>query len=370
MTQERFLSVFETYILRTRGCTCKTAKDYKDYLGYINFRAINMLGYPDYLKWIAECSRYDCIKKYINLLKKSIYFTSTKRHEISNWESAVTALEQFIDELFRDDNYWPQFGKDESLRKVIRYKENADASIRVPGLCVDLKNEYIRIVDFAKHVFGDLIEEKEYDFIPVILNPDKPVRECPATEEYLDKLSRRIEERQDITKEENETLRTGIIRYSLLATFHFGANPRIEIFYCNTEARSREDYLTILKNCLAHEYMHYLHACYCNRIRNNDTYKDDEIREGVAEFFAMLFTLYRDGASDWLFAEKKYWSWAKMFNSGWPYACALYLYSAKGEEKLFTERIWDFKDNGCLDKLIEVFIKSSCIADAQTAFKI
>jgi hypothetical protein len=79
--------------------------------------------------------------------------------------------------------------------------------------------------------------------------------------------------------------------------------------------------------------------------------------------------LYRDNSADWLFAEKKYWSWTKMFGSGWPYADALYLYKASGKEYFYTERIWDFKENRCIEKMVDVLKYSTDFAGAYKIFK-
>ena len=213
-----------------------------------------------------------------------------------------------------------------------------------------------------------MFDEDTYNYIPVVLNPDKPISYHQATEEYLDKLSRKREQRQDTTEEENEILDKGIIACPVLARF-YRKELKIEIYYQNTSANSREEYLSILKNVLAHEYMHYLHYCYCNKIGKDDTFKDDSIREGIAEFFAMLFSLYRDNSADWLFAEKKYWSWTKMFGSGWAYADALYLYKASGKEYFYTERIWDFVDNGCVKKLVDILKYSTDLLLARKIFE-
>ena len=370
MTKERFLSVFEKYVLRTTKCWPDSAESYAQYLKGANSSAMEELGYPDYLEWIAECSLHNRAKDYVFRLAKSVHLTTKPANETKSKRiKAINRLDQFIDEIFCNKNIWPQLGGDESLKMNIRYNKTAHMDMRVPNLCIDLKNEYIRIVDFAKHIFENLFDEKTYDFIPVVLNPDKPISYYQATEEYIRKLSEKREQRQDTTEEENEILRSRIITSSVLARFHHGTEPKIEIFYRNTSANSREDYLSTLKNCLAHEYMHYLHACYCDKIGNDTTFNNDEIREGVAEFFAMLFSLYRDGESDWLFAEKKYWIWAKMFGSGWPYADALYLYKARGKEYFHTERIWDFEDNGCIEKLVDVLRNCADFAKAYTTFK-
>lgn len=370
MTKERFLSIFEAYVLRTRGCKRKTAHDYRMYLEHINTYAISDCRYPDYLEWISECSRDDKVNDYVSRLENSILYSSiAKKYKPTNLTCAIKCLSQFVDEMFFYGNGWPQFGKDEKSIDAIRYHEKVSAVERVFNLCVDLKNEYIRIVDFAKHIFGDLLDEDVYNFVPVVLNPDKPVSYHQATEEYLDKLSRKREQRQDTTEEENEILDKGIIVCPILAQFYRKPEPKIEIFYLNTAASNQEEYLSILKNALAHEYMHYLHYCYCDKIGNYDTFNDDSMREGIADFFAMMFTLYRDNVSDWRFAEKKYLSWTKLFNSGWPYADALYLYKVSGKEHFYTERIWDFMDNGCVKKLTDVLKNSIDLSNAYNIFK-
>ena len=164
-------------------------------------------------------------------------------------------------------------------------------------------------------------------------------------------------------------LRNKAITCPILAKFHRIGYPNIEIYYRNIKTDTYSDYLATLKNCLAHEYMHYLHACYCDKVDDNSTFNYDKISEGMAEFFAMMFTLYRGGFSDCLLAEKKYLTWTKMFNSGWPYADALYMFITRGTENLYTEQVWDFQDNGCIEKLIDILHNSSDFAIALKTFK-
>ena len=384
MVKERFLSVFENYVLRTSKCWSDSAKSYAKYIRDANLSAMNELGSPDYLEWMAECSRYDKLKDYVSKLWVSIDLTVIPTCDAkNNRKCAVRALDSFIDDTFGCCYSPPYLGKDESLKKGICYKKNTGLYERVPGLCIGLKNEYIRVVEFARHIFGDMFCEAEYAYIPIILSPEMPITQYMASREYLDKLWERRGERRnypedcrefpedercDLSDEECEILRSGMLQCRVLAEFHEGAEPKIEIFYRNITASSIDEYLSAIKNCLAHEYMHYLHWCYCKKVGVDSTYRDDEMREGIAEFFAMLFSLYRDGCYDWFFAEKKYLYWAKMLNSGWPYANALCLYRVGNKENFFTEKIWDLMSNGCVEKLLDVLGCSANYAYARNIF--
>lgn len=354
MSKERFLSVFENYALRERGCKRKTANDYKKYLICVNDNAMSKMGYPDYLEWLSECSRYDRAMDYVLKITSSIPLTLTNVDDVSSYYCATKLLKQFVHHIFSDGSSWPQLGKDKKNIDYIEYCNEVAIEERVPNLCVDIKNEYIRIVDFAKHIFGDLFEEDVYTFVPVKLNFDKPVQVYDLNKEYIDALSERRKNREDTTEEENDMLKYKTITCHTLAKFYRGVDPSIEIFYRNISADTYNDYLSRVKNCLAHEYMHYLHACYCDKIGDYSTFNFDKISEGIAEFFAMMFTLYRGSSFDVHLAEKKYLTWTKMFDSGWPYADALYMYKVNGTENYYTEQVWDFEKNGCIDKLINV----------------
>jgi hypothetical protein len=338
------------------------------YIKGANIDAMNDLGYPNYLEWIADCSDYASIKRYVLMLKNGVVSTKTSR-SANQRLGAINYLEQFVDELLLNNESWPQFSNDKNLRSVIKYKDGVDKSVHVAGLCIDLKKEYIKLVGFAKLIFGKLFDQKVYSYIPVILNPGRPFTYYEASEEYLEKLSRRREERQGLTEEEYKILNSKAITSPLWGMFYDGAEPKIEIFYCNIKANTREDYLAKIRNCIAHEYMHYLHYCYCSAIGKYDTYKNENIREGIAEFFAMLFTLYSNNDSDLRFAEKRYLGWVKMFNSGWPYASALCMYKANGKWNHYTDQVFDFSDNGCIEKLLNVLKSSTNLATAIINFE-
>ena len=61
-------------------------------------------------------------------------------------------------------------------------------------------------------------------------------------------------------------------------------------------------------------------------------------------------------------AEDNFVAWRVLDGSGWPYAYALYF--MKKRIKDFSPIFADYKNKGCIDKLVEVFKATPNVADA------
>ena len=99
------------------------------------------------------------------------------------------------------------------------------------------------------------------------------------------------------------------------------------------------------------------------------SYRNANVSEALADFFGAIYSLKRATdrfvvtAKDRIaVAENKYNSWVKWDGSGWPYAYALYF--MKNKLRCFSHAFADYKDKGCINKLIEVFNATKNSADA------
>ena len=109
MTKERFLSIYEAYVLRATKCWHDSAKSYVSYLKGANSSAMKELGYPDYLEWIAECSWYARTRDYVSRLANSVASTKVPNTTKSKRIKAIDFLDQLIDEIFCNTRSWPCF---------------------------------------------------------------------------------------------------------------------------------------------------------------------------------------------------------------------------------------------------------------------
>lgn len=354
MTKKQFLSVFKAYIIRSFGISQATATRYEGYLEKFGTDAHG----TDHLKRIADSGVRHNQMRYAQEIRHHIADTAAPG-VASSYQTAVNYLERFITRP-AEGTAWPRFAPDRGkLRETVIYDDPITPPEQVDGLSIALKNEYIRVVRLARLVFGDQFAQEDYAYIPVILakKEPEPVR-YEVREAFLKKLQEKAE-RQDLTEEEWRVLKTGVIWVLPVARFFLdpAGKPRIEIYYANTCAGSFAGYLAKLKNWLAHEYMHYLHYRYCQRIRDGATWKDDGLREGMADFFAMAFTLYRDGEADWDVAMEQYIHWCRWFDSGLPYANALCFYTVNGKEFCYAEAFEQLVEQKSIQKLSGVLQK-------------
>jgi hypothetical protein len=117
-----------------------------------------------------------------------------------------------------------------------------------------------------------------------------------------------------------------------------------------------EEYVSMVMNVLAHEFVHYLEHEYCkhNKVQH---YQDVRVSEAIADFFGLLFSCYRSEiiriAFDWDVVEKRYNAWIEREGSGWPYAYALHFLRAPYKSK-FSEYSDAELDAAC-EKLRRVF---------------
>ena len=88
------------------------------------------------------------------------------------------------------------------------------------------------------------------------------------------------------------------------------------------------------KNCLAHEYMHFLHYYYAAKHGIANPFKKKELSEAIADCFAVLYSDQTGCAEDRFVAKDTYRTWKELLGSGWPYANAIYCFPTPRKKNL------------------------------------
>ena len=192
--------------------------------------------------------------------------------------------------------------------------ENVSLTTDVALVCETLEQEYASIVCFAEKLFPQL----ELKYIPIIISNEAPMHDGPDGGEKI------------------------------LGAFFASEKPYIEIYYQNADYHDAASF----RKCLAHEYMHYMH--HVNAGKKYDVAKE-ELKEALADFFGVLYSIYRGQTDDLNVAKARYNSWKKNFGTYWPYANALYFYKVHGKEMKFSSDYKQYYDYGCIGKFIQIF---------------
>lgn len=246
-------------------------------------------------------------------------------------------------------------GKDRALCHV-HYDEAVPAHQQIPGLCVQLESAYVWILDFAKALFDTLLEDSDYRYIPVVLSLDIPAdRKFPVSEKYYRELVKRQEKCERLTDVQKNILEERVIRTPILGEFTCNPEPKITLYY-NAAAGCADyaQYISTMVNCLAHEYMHYLHYSRCLSYGMFYFFDNDALSEAMADFFGVLFSLSRKNGEDFHFAKERYFLWNDLLDAGWPYAYAKCFYTAGRKDLPFSVDIEEYYRHGSPQKLRKV----------------
>ena len=198
----------------------------------------------------------------------------------------------------------------------------------VAFVCETLEQEYDGVVRFAEK----LLPQTEFKYIPIIISNQEPMHDSPDGGEKI------------------------------LGAFFASEKPHIEIYYRNADPHD----VAAFRKCLAHEYMHYMH--YVHAYKEYDNAKK-ELKEALADFFGVLYSIHRGQKDDLRVAKARYSSWKKNFGTYWPYANALYFYQVHGKEMKFSSDYKQYEDYGCIGKFIQVFGSTLHPDDAYKAMK-
>lgn len=244
----------------------------------------------------------------------------------------------------------------------VMYCDDVPFSERDENLRRGLEDEYPKILEFAKKIFG-----VENGYISVYLSKRTPVQKIyKAKKSFLDKLRQKNQNQRELTDLEYRILDTKMIVTDVVARFFPGENPYIEIYYKNLPSK----YIRLEKaiNCLVHEYMHFIEYVYS--VENHvPEFADDKVSEALADFFGVLYSINRNSRNDLEVAKNKYDLWKALDGSGWPYAYALYFYCVNRKEMIFSCRFADYVNHGSTDKLVKVFNATIDVKDAYKKLK-
>lgn len=196
----------------------------------------------------------------------------------------------------------------------------------IAQIAYTLEQEYENVIYFAEKLFG----QGTFDYIPIIISDEEPRQEGP----------------EDTTK--------------VVGSFFASSKPYIEIYHRNIDPCNAAG----IRNCLAHEYLHYLHWCSAGAEYSNAS---TELKEALADFFAILFSIDRHGSDDLTFAKAQYALWKKNEGSWWPYAYALYFYNVHGSVLRYTSNFSKYHTHGSIGKFIQIFLSSDHPKDALDA---
>lgn len=309
----------------------RTSKKYKKNTVSTRISNIKVVGkYYDILKEFAidECQGIlDDLQysKNDNKPKTSIAIAGNYYNGLSTYRQT---LKLFIDFL-KDIHYIPPvltkptsakfIGNFDKSYNVARAK-GVSLTTEVEFVCRILENEYASIIKFAE----DLLVQGNFDSIPIIVSDEiPPKQESPFGEEKV------------------------------LGKFFESAKPYIEIYYRNFDANDAAS----IRNCLAHEYLHYLHYVFAEE-EFDDSKTEKGLKEGLADFFGFLYSIHRHGKDDLNVAKKRYDSWEKYFLTFWPYANALYFMRINGKEIKYSENYNNYIKKNCVGKFVQVFFST------------
>ena len=206
--------------------------------------------------------------------------------------------------------------------------EDVPLTTAVAFVCETLEQEYASIARFAEK----LLPQTEFKYIPIIISNQEPMHDSPDGGEKI------------------------------FGAFFASEKPHIEIYYRNADPHDA----AVFRKCLAHEYMHYMHYVYADKEYDN---AKKELKEALADFFGVLYSIHRGQKDDLRVAKARYNSWKKNFGTYWPYANALYFYQVHGKEMKFSSDYKQYEDYGCIGKFIQVFGSTLHPDDAYKAMK-
>lgn len=243
-----------------------------------------------------------------------------------------------------------------SYANVPKYKQ-------VPGLCEYVDRCLDKIKEMAKKIFAKhepnrLTEGNDFGYLRVKLScvcrmgysNDKTDKQI--AQDIVDKS---IENGEPLSVEQVlELIQQREFEDRMLGCFTWGKNrPQITIYYMNFHTSSYKTFYAMIFNTLAHEYMHYFEHLVRRRLARRFT-KNKIVSEAMADFFALLCSVFKHDSYSLEVAQKRYNLWLKRQNSNWPYSCALYFFLVNGRVMNFSADYNDYVQQGSVEKLNDV----------------
>ena len=283
-------------------------------------------------------------------------------HSLSTQINYKWAL-QLYEEFFRNDPIACETSDPAPLtrgadREIfhIRYDASVPSEAQIPGLCAHLESAYVWLLDFAKEIFGNLLEDEDYRYIPVVLSPECPPDKIyPVREKHLRELEKKLEKGETLTDSQRNILEEKGVRTPILGEFFWEKVPRITIYFnAAADCATFGEYISIMTNCLAHEYMHYLHSRRCLSYGMFCFFDNDALSESMADFFGMLYSLRRKTTEDFRLAQKRYFLWNDLLDAGWPYGYAKCFFTVDRKDLPFCADLQEYYRHGSIQKLQKV----------------
>lgn len=375
----QFLNEFRDYLI---SVNFHSAKPYRKHLENIYNEFNSAKGLLD--KLVNEKDNLKQLRFCFQLIERIYYAKEIEKDAVikskyGDWHSVVMKLVDFIQSrvvvlpkgylfernisaiwdgeigLTMKNPYTPPCQGADYETTHITYADNVLLEEQVPQLCGALEGEYERLLGFARKIFGSWVDSLQPRRIPVILKKECPAKIYLNDDEYVTrKINELIEHGEHISVEETAKL----LRYEMrvCGLFVSEPEPHIEIYFNQFKASSREEYLAKIAQTLAHEYAHYLEYVYCTR-KGKAPLTSKNISEAIADFFGVLYSLYRNQSYDLNIAKDRYESWVKRYGSGWPYAYALCF--VKHMPHPFHTELNDYYIYKCVDKLLDVFASTT-----------
>jgi hypothetical protein len=304
-------------------------------------------------------------------IMRNIMSQSWYRDEKNNIEHAIIIAGRKLNGSSRIDGYkkrgpeqkpvaTPWQGKDVETERI-KYG-NVPEEQQVPQLCRCLEGVYERILAFAREILGDWVDSLKPRRIPIILKKECPSNVYVHKDEYV---QRRINELIKCGEEVSLEEMRRILRHTMriAGSFVSKPEPHIIIYFNQFSSKCWDEYISQVAQTLAHEYMHYLEYAHC-RDYGTTSYKDENVSEALADFFAVLFSIGCNDGYSLAVAKDRYDCWMKWDGSGWPYAFALYFYTVKGIKRSFSSSFADYITHGSINKTLEVFHATPDAVDA------
>ena len=224
---------------------------------------------------------------------------------------------------------------------LVNYENSVRSYEKVTGLCDYIEIEYDKIREFARKTLIPIW--RDFPAIPVYLSKECPKEVYPLDRRAIEKRIREICDKCDRRncnpprcRAFNEIWENECIVDKIFGRFYGGEEPHIVIYFRNCDIEpnmSDSEYLSVVAETLAHEYMHFIHAYYVFEATKNavEPFKKKELSEALADFFGVLYSLKNGGKS---VASQRYdlWKWRKGTN--WPYWNALRFFSKPYKKSL------------------------------------
>lgn len=219
---------------------------------------------------------------------------------------------------------------------IVQYRSDVPAVERDENLRRALELEYPRILQYASKILVPFVNGNlQLPFIPVYLSKETPEHEHPASRGYINRLKKKAEDGKELSSEEWRILETKKIRNAVLGRFFPGVEPYIEIYYRHLSSKKDAERIAEAKNCLAHEYMHFLHCKYATQHGVANPFENKKLSEALADSFGVLYSYQTGIVEDDLAAQTTYMRWNELKGSGWPYAYAIYCFPKRRKQYLW-----------------------------------